>query len=303
MSEPKPQQLATQAVHAGQSPDPAPVRAPCPFTRPLPTSFRTPTTQPSLRAAGVRQHHTRIMNPTTDVFEKRVAALEGGLRRWRQHQARRRRPHYYYPRFGGDEDRLDHFALRGTYNLFHYTLPRLGMKASLPTPTISTEYALLITRQNSRHLYRDAGQSKLDIAEIEDSPPSHTNTSCRWSSTTRRHRRARSANRVGADDRRKLATKFLGATARPSARDCGRGQVRLGCFGRFKDFTEPDPSYQWTVLHGDVRTSLVHSQARIQGLRDTGRSAVAVQCILLLQGIETLHLRMERHSQNALAVD
>jgi len=85
-------------------------------------------------------------------------------------------------------------------------------------------------------------------------------------------------------------------------RDCGCGQVRLGGFGAVQEFSDPDPSYHglsYTEAFGPLAFIL---KARVQGLRDTGASLSPFNAFLLLQGIETLHLRLERHSENALAV-
>ena len=107
----------------------------------------------------------------------------------------------------------------------------------------------------------------------------------------------------GADIVVNSATKFLGGHGTAiGGVIVDAGKFDWAASGRFKDFTEPDPSYHGLSLHRGLRPAGVHPQGARAGLRDTGAALSPFNAFLLLQGIETLHLRMERHSQNALAV-
>ncbi len=305
MSEAK-QHLATLAVHAGQSPDPATGSRAVPIYQT--TSYLFQDADHAGRLFALKEFgniYTRIMNPTTDVLEKRVAALEGGAAALGTASGQAAETLTLTTlAAAGDEIVSTTSLYGGTYNLFHYTLPRLGIKVRFVDGDDFDGLRAAIN-DKTRAIYTETlGNPKLDVAEID-----------KLAAIAHEHKlpliidnTAASAALVrpiewGADIVINSATKFLGG----HGTSIGGVIVDAGKFdwaasGRFKDFTEPDPSYHglsYVEAFGPLAFIL---KARVQGLRDTGAALSPFNAFLLLQGIETLHLRMERHSQNALAV-
>src|SRR5271157_5417706 len=249
--------------------------------------------------------YTRIMNPTTDVFEKRIAALEGGVAGLALASGQAAETLIIITlASAGDEIVSTTSLYGGTYNLFHYTLPKLGIKVKFVDADDFDGLRALIN-DKTRAIYTETlGNPKLDIADIErlaaiaheyKLPLVIDNTSAspalvrpiEW----------------GADIVINSATKFIGGhgtTLGGIIVDAGKFDWKAS--GRFPDFVNPDPSYHglsYTEAFGPLAFIL---KARVQGLRDTGAALSPFNAFLLLQGVQTLHLRMERHSQNALAV-
>jgi O-acetylhomoserine (thiol)-lyase len=306
MSEPNPQQFATLAVHAGQSPDPATGARAVPIYQT--TSYVFHDADHAARLFGLQEFgniYTRIMNPTTDVFEKRVAALEGGAAGLATASGQAAETLVITTLAAAGDEIISTTSLYGgTYNLFHYTLPRLGITVKFVDADDFDGLRGLIN-DKTRAVYTETlGNPKLDIADIErlaaiaheyKLPLVIDNTSATpalvrpidW----------------GADIVVNSATKFLGGHGLAiGGVIVDAGKFDWAASGRFKDFTEPDPSYHglsYTAAFGPMAFIL---KARVQGLRDTGAALSPFNAFLILQGIETLHLRMERHSQNALAV-
>ena len=306
MPEPKPQQLATHAVHAGQSPDPATGARAVPIYQT--TSYLFQDADHAGRLFALKEFgyiYTRIMNPTTDVFEKRVAALEGGAAALATASGQAAETLTILTlAAAGDEIVSTTSLYGGTYNLFHYTLPRLGIKVKFADADDFDGLRALINSK-TRALYTETlGNPKLDIADIE-----------RLAAIAHEHKLPLVIDNTsaspalvrpiewGADIVVNSATKFLGGHGTAiGGVIVDAGKFDWAASGRFKDFTEPDPSYhglRYTEAFGPLAFIL---KARVQGLRDTGAALSPFNAFLLLQGIETLHLRMERHSQNALAV-
>jgi O-acetylhomoserine (thiol)-lyase len=306
MSEPKQHQLATQAVHAGQSPDPATGARAVPIYQT--TSYLFQDADHAGRLFALKEFgniYTRIMNPTTDVFEKRVAALEGGAAALATASGQAAETLTIMTlAAAGDEIVSTTSLYGGTYNLFHYTLPKLGIQVKFVDGDDFDGLRKAIN-DKTRAIYTETlGNPKLDVADIETLAriahqhklPFIIDNTCASPALTR-------PIEWGADIVVNSATKFLGG----HGTSIGGVIVDAGKFdwaasGRFKDFTEPDPSYhglRYTEAFGPLAFIL---KARVQGLRDTGAALAPFNAFLFLQGIETLHLRMERHSQNALAV-
>ena len=306
MSEPKPQQLATQAVHAGQSPDPATGARAVPIYQT--TSYVFQDADHAGRLFALQEFgniYTRIMNPTTDVFEKRVAALEGGAAALATASGQAAETLTILTlAAAGDEIVSTTSLYGGTYNLFHYTLPRLGIKVKFADADDFDGLRALINSK-TRALYTETlGNPKLDIADIEKlAAIAHEHKLPLVIDNTSASPALVRPIEWGADIVVNSATKFLGGHGTAiGGVIVDAGKFDWAASGRFKDFTEPDPSYhglRYTEAFGPLAFIL---KARVQGLRDTGAALSPFNAFLLLQGIETLHLRMERHSQNALAV-
>ncbi len=306
MSEPKQQQFATLAVHAGQVPDPTTGARAVPIYQT--TSYLFQDADHAGRLFALQEFgniYTRIMNPTTDVFEKRVAALEGGAAALATASGQAAET-LAIPTLAsaGDEIISTTSLYGGTYNLFHYTLPRLGIHVRFVDADDFDGLRKAIN-DKTRAIYTETlGNPKLDVADVETlASIAHEHGLPLMIDNTTPSAALLRPIEWGADIVVNSATKFLGG----HGTSIGGVIVDAGKFdwaasGRFKEFTEPDPSYHglsYVQAFGPLSFIL---KARIQGLRDTGAALSPFNAFLLLQGIETLHLRMERHSENALAV-
>ncbi len=306
MPEPKPQQLATQAVHAGQSPDPTTGSRAVPIYQT--TSYLFQDADHAGRLFALQEFgniYTRIMNPTTDVFEKRVAALEGGAAALATASGQAAETLTILTLANAGDEIVSTTSLYGgTYNLFHYTLPKLGIKVKFVDADDFAGLRALIN-DKTRAVYTETlGNPKLDIADIEQlAAIAHEHKLPLVIDNTSASPALVRPIEWGADIVVNSATKFLGGHGTAiGGVIVDAGKFDWAASGRFKDFTEPDPSYhglKYTEAFGPLSFIL---KARVQGLRDTGAALSPFNAFLLLQGIETLHLRMERHSQNALAV-
>jgi O-acetylhomoserine (thiol)-lyase len=306
MSEPKQLQLATLAVHAGQSPDPTTGSRAVPIYQT--TSYLFQDADHAGRLFALKEFgniYTRIMNPTTDVFEKRVAALEGGAAGLATASGQAAETLTITTLAAAGDEIISTTSLYGgTYNLFHYTLPRLGITVRFVDADDFDGLRAAIN-DKTRAIYTESiGNPKLDVVDIERMASiAHENGLPLVIDNTTPSPALVRPIEWGADIVVNSATKFLGG----HGTSIGGVIVDAGKFdwaasGRFKEFTEPDPSYHglsYIEAFGPVAFIL---KARIQGLRDTGAALSPFNAFLFLQGIETLHLRLERHSQNALAV-
>ncbi|HLY39572.1 MAG TPA: homocysteine synthase [Terracidiphilus sp.] len=306
MPEEKQLQFATLAVHAGQSPDPATGSRAVPIYQT--TSYLFQDADHAGRLFALKEFgniYTRIMNPTTDVFEKRVAAMEGGAAALATSSGQAAETLALTTLAKAGEEIISTTSLYGgTYNLFHYTLPRLGIQVRFVDADDFDGLRAAIN-DRTRAIYAETlGNPKLDVVDLE-----------RFAKIAHEHRLPLMIDNTsaspalvrpiewGADIVVNSATKFLGG----HGNSIGGVIVDAGKFdwkasGRFKEFVEPDPSYHGLSYWETFGPLSFILKARIQGLRDTGAALSPFNAFLLLQGIETLHLRMERHSQNALAV-
>ncbi len=307
MSDSKPQhQLATLAVHAGQVPDPTTGSRAVPIYQT--TSYLFNDADHAARLFALQEFgniYTRIMNPTTDVLEKRVAALEGGAAALATASGQAAETLAITTlAAAGDEIVSTTSLYGGTYNLFHYTLPRLGIKVRFVDADDFDGIRAAIN-EKTRALYTETlGNPKLDIADLETlAKIAHENKLPLIVDNTVASPALVRPIEWGADIVINSATKFLGGHGTAiGGVIVDAGKFDWAASGRFSEFTEPDPSYHglsYTKAFGPLAFIL---KARVQGLRDTGAALAPFNAFLLLQGIETVHLRMERHSQNALAV-
>jgi O-acetylhomoserine (thiol)-lyase len=303
---PAPQHLATLALHAGQVPDPATNSRAVPIYQT--TSYVFNDSGHAARLFGLQEFgniYTRIMNPTTDVFEKRVAALEGGAAALATASGQAAETLAILTLANSGDEIVSTTSLYGgTYNLFHYTLPKLGITVRFAD---ADDFDGLRAAINSktRALYTETlGNPKLDIADIEQlAAIAHQHGLPLIIDNTAASPMLVRPIEHGADIVVNSATKFIGGhgtTIGGVIVDAGKFDWKAS--GRFADFVDPDPSYHglsYVEAFGPIAFIL---KARVQGLRDTGAALSPHSAFLLLQGLETLHLRMERHSQNALAV-
>jgi O-acetylhomoserine (thiol)-lyase len=306
MSDAPKQQLATLALHAGQVPDPATNSRAVPIYQT--TSYLFNDSDHAARLFGLQEFgniYTRIMNPTTDVFEKRVAALEGGVAALATASGQAAETLTILTLANSGDEIVSTTSLYGgTYNLFHYTLPKLGITVRFADADDFDGIRAAINPK-TRAIYTETlGNPKLDIADIEKlAAIAHENGLPLIIDNTSASPILVRPIEHGADIVINSATKFIGGhgtTIGGVIVDAGKFDWKAS--GRFADFVNPDPSYHglsYVEAFGPIAFIL---KARVQGLRDTGAALSPHSAFLLLQGLETLHLRMERHSQNALSV-
>lgn len=302
----KQRQLATLAVHAGQSPDPATGSRAVPIYQT--TSYLFQDADHAGRLFALQEFgniYTRIMNPTTDVLEKRVAALEGGAAGLATASGQAAETLTLTTLAAAGDEVISTTSLYGgTYNLFHHTLPRLGITVKFVDADDFDGLRAAIN-EKTRAIYTETlGNPKLDVVDIERlAKIAHENGLPLVIDNTSASPALVRPIEWGADIVVNSATKFLGG----HGTSIGGVIVDAGKFdwkasGRFKEFVEPDPSYHGLSYWDAFGPLSFILKARVQGLRDTGAALSPFNAFLILQGVETLHLRLERHSQNALAV-
>lgn len=296
----------TLAIHGGQKPDPTTNACAVPIYQT--TSYTFDDAGHAARLFALEEFgniYTRIMNPTTDVFEQRIAALEGGVGALAlaSGQAAETLTILTLAK-AGDEIISTTSLYGGTYNLFHYTLPKFGIKVRFVDAEDYAELRRTINEDTKAIYTETVGNPKLDIVDIEKlAEIAHEHGLPLIVDNTTPSPALCRPIEWGADIVINSATKFIGG----HGTSIGGVIVDAGKFdwkasGRFPEFTEPDPSYHgvsYTEAFGNLAFIL---KARVQGLRDTGACLSPFNAFLLLQGAETLHLRLERHSDNALRV-
>ena len=305
MSEQRKLSLETLSVHAGQEIDPTTLSRAVPIYQTTSYGFRD--TEHAANLFALKEFgniYTRIMNPTSDVFEKRIAALEGAPAALAVASGQAAITYSILNIAGAGDEIVSATSLYGgTYNLFANTLPKLGIAVKFVDPSNPSHFEAAIT-EHTKALYAETiGNPKGDVIDIEaiasiahkyGIPLIVDNTFpspylCR-------------PIEHGADIVVHSATKFIGG----HGTSIGGVIVDGGKFdwkasGKFPGLTNPDPSYHGVVYTDAVGPVAYIIKMRVQLLRDMGAAIAPFNSFLLLQGLETLHLRMERHSSNALA--
>ena len=303
--------LETLAVHAGQeSPDAATGARAVPIYQTTSYVFRDTAHAANLFAlAELGNIYTRIMNPTTDVFEQRIAAIEGGTGALAvsSGQAAEALALLAITQVG-DEIVSANNLYGGTYELFHYTFPKLGRRVLFVDSAKPEEFKKAIT-ERTRALYAETiGNPKLDVPDFEAlARIAHDAGIPLVVDNTVGVGLVRPID-YGADILTTSATKFIGG----HGTSIGGVIVDAGRFnwgsGKFPEFTEPDPSYHglkfWDTFgtFGEMGNVAFIFKVRVQLLRDVGAALSPFNAWLFLQGLETLFLRQRKHSENAFAV-
>ncbi|MGB0263713.1 MAG: O-acetylhomoserine aminocarboxypropyltransferase/cysteine synthase family protein [Opitutales bacterium] len=313
MSDQKTPNLGTLALHAGHDPDTTSGSRAVPIYQTTSYMFRDSEHAAKLFALEELGYiYTRIMNPTTDVLEKRVAALEGGVAGLAHASGQAAITSAILNIAQAGDNIVSASQLYGgTYTLFKYTLPKLGIEVRFADAEDPASFEPLIDAK-TKAVYGDTvGNPKLNIFPFEE-----------VSAVCQKHHLPLIIDNTaaspavcrplehGANIVVNSLTKYLGG----HGTSIGGIVVDGGNFdwgsGRFAEFTTPDPSYHGLV-HWDVFKAFEPAgganiayimKMRLQWLRDTGNCASPFNSFLQIQGIETLHLRMERHCSNALKV-
>lgn len=303
--------LDTLAVHAGQeNPDPATRARAVPIYQTTSYVFKSTGHAASLFALKeLGNIYTRMMNPTTDVFERRVAAIEGGTGALAvaSGQAAETLALLAITQVG-DEIVSANNLYGGTYQLFHYTFPKLGRKVKFVDSTKPSEFKKVIN-EKTRAVYAETmGNPKLDVPDFEAIAQVAHETGVPFVVDNTVGVGLVRPIDWGADIIVSSATKYIGG----HGTSIGGVIVDSGKFkwnnGKFPEFTEPDKSYHGVKYWDDfgdfpgLGNVAFIFKVRVQLLRDIGPALSPFNAFLFLQGLETLPLRQLKHSENALRV-
>jgi O-acetylhomoserine (thiol)-lyase len=299
--------FSTRQLHSGYSPDPATGSRAVPIYQT--TSYQFKSTEHAANLFALKELgniYTRLMNPTTDVLEQRIADLEGGVGALAAASGHAAQAQAIFTLCNaGDHIVTSSRLYGGTYSQFKYTLPKLGISVTFVDPTEPANFEAAI-QPNTRIIYGESlGNPDISVFPIEE-----------VAEIARRHRVVLMLDNTfptpylfrpfewGANVVTHSTTKFIGG----HGTSIGGMIVDGGNFdytsGRFANFTEPDPSY-----HGLVYSSLTGVglppfiiKARVHVLRDIGACQSPFNSWQTIQGLETLSIRMDRHVQNTQAV-
>ena len=295
----------TKQIHAGQVSDPT-TRA-----RALPiyqtSSYTFDSTDHAAALFGLAEPgniYTRLMNPTTDVVEQRIAALEGGVAALFLSSGQAAETFAILNLAGaGDHIVASPRLYGGTYNLLHYTLPKLGIETTFVSDPDDLDSWQAAVRPNTKALVAETS-SNPQIA-ILDTPGvsgvAHANGVPLIVDNTIATPYLIQPLSQGADIVVHSATKYLGGHGTAIAGVIVDGGTFDWTSGKFPGFTTPDPSYHGVVF-ADLGAPAYALKARVQLLRDLGSAAAPFNAFLIAQGLETLSLRIERHVANAQRV-
>jgi O-acetylhomoserine (thiol)-lyase len=304
MSEQRPE---TIALHGGQVPDPTTKARAVPIYQTTSYVFDDTQHAADLFALAVPGNiYTRIMNPTWDVFEQRVAALEGGIAAvaTASGQAAVAYSVLNVTRAGDNIISLS-TLYGGTYNLFAHTLPQYGIEVRWADPDDPDAVARLADDKTRLVFAETIGNPKLNVVDIRAwADAAHAaGLPLVVDNTVPTPILARVFDH-GADVAVHSATKYIGG----HGTSIGGVVVDSGTFDwtaqadRYPGLTQPDPSYHGVVWSDALGPAAYIGRVRTVLLRNTGAAMSPFNAFLFLQGLETLPLRMERHSENALAV-
>jgi len=300
----------TLALHAGQTPDPTTGARAVPIYQTTSYAFRD--TEHAANLFALKEFgniYTRIMNPTTDVFERRMAAIEGGSAALAVSSGQAATTFALLALSQvGDEIVSANNLYGGTYQLFHYTMPKMGRSVAFVDSVNLEAFRRAITPKTRAIYAETVGNPKLDVLDFEGlAKIAHEAGIPLVVDNTVGVGLTRPIDH-GADIVVNSATKYIGG----HGTSIGGVVVDSGKFawdnGKFPEFTEPDPSYHglkfWEVFGnfpglGNVAFAI---KLRVQWLRDAGMAMSPFNAFLFLQGLETLPLRQQRHSANALEI-
>jgi len=297
----------TLALHAGQVADPTTGSRAVPIYQT--TSYQFKNSEHAANLFGLKEFgniYTRLMNPTTDVLEKRIAALDGGVGALAVSSGQSAITlSLLNIAQAGDEIVSADNLYGGTYNLFHYTFPRMGITVKFVSSNDLAAFDSAITPKTKAIYAESIGNPKLNVADIEGlAAVAHKHGIPLVIDNTVSPYLVRPIDH-GADIVVYSATKFIGG----HGTSVGGLIVDSGKFdwtnGKFPLISGPEPSYHgidFVEALKPLGNIAYIIKARVTLLRDLGPALSPFNAFLFLQGLETLHLRLPRHSENALAV-
>ncbi len=299
--------FATKQLHAGYTPDPTTGSRAVPLYQT--TSFQFKNTEHAANLFALKELgniYTRLMNPTTDVLEQRIAALEGGVAGLAASSGHAAQIQTIFTLLkAGDHIVSSSRLYGGTYNQLAYTLPKLGIKTTFVNPSEPKNFEAAIT-PNTKVIYGETlGNPDIAVFPFEE-----------IAEIARKHQLVTVIDNTfaspylfrplewGAHIVTHSTTKFINGQGNSIGGIIVDGGNYDWSNGKFEDFNTPDPSY-----HGLVYASLAEAglppfaiKARVHVLRDVGACQSPFNAWQTIQGLETLNLRMDRHVQNAQAV-
>ncbi len=298
-------QLGTKALHAGQQPDPTTNSRAVPIYQTSSYVFNSSEHAANLFALKEMGNiYTRLMNPTTDVLEKRLAEMDGGVGglALASGSAAISLAVLNLAK-AGDNIISTSYLYGGTYNLFNHTLARMGIKVKFVNTSNPANVAAAIDGQTKAVFIESIGNPKNNIDDFKAlAKVAHDNGLPLIVNNTVTTPVLFRPIEHGADIVCYSLTKFIGG----HGTSIGGAVVDSGRFdwssGRFPEFTTPDPSYHGLVYHEALGNLAYIIKMRVTLLRDLGACLSPFNAFLFLQGLETLHVRMPRHCENAMRV-
>jgi len=299
--------IETLALHGGQEPDPTTGSRAVPIYQT--TSYQFKDTDHAAALFGLTEFgniYTRLMNPTTDVLEKRIALLDGGIGALAvaSGQSAITLALLNLARAGDEIVSADNLY-GGTYTLFHYTFPRLGIKVNFVKSNDLKALEAAITPRTKAIYAESIGNPKMDVADLTGIAAIARKNGIPFVLDNTVSPYILRPFDFGVDIIVYSATKFIGG----HGTSLGGVIVDSGKFdwtnGKFPVIADPDPSYHglnFVEALKPVGNLAYILKARVTLLRDLGPALSPFNAFLFLQGLETLHLRMPRHCENALAV-
>lgn len=299
--------LATLCLHGGQVPDPTTNSRALPLYQT--TSYVFNDSDHAARLFGLQEFgniYTRLMNPTTDVLEKRLALLEGGTGALATASGQAAESLAVMNLCHAGENIVASTSLYGgTYNLFHYTLPKFGIQVKFVDQSDPENFRKAIDKNTKAFFMETIGNPRLDVPDFEAiTKIAHENGLPVIVDNTLASPALCRPFEHGADIVIHSCTKFIGG----HGTSIGGIIIEKGDFpwdnGKFPTLTEPDPSYhgmKFFETFGGMKIAYI-LKARVELLRDLGPAMSPFNAWMFVQGLETLHLRMKAHSENALAV-
>ncbi|MCL2285678.1 MAG: O-acetylhomoserine aminocarboxypropyltransferase/cysteine synthase [Firmicutes bacterium] len=301
MKLPKDAKPDTILLHAGYEPDPTTGSCAVPIYQTTAFNFRD--TEHAANLFSLKETgniYTRIMNPTNDAFEKRMAALEGGIGALAFASGHAAIMGIIFNiAQAGDEILSSSKLYGGTYNMFAYSIPKMGVKVNFAKDNSPESFAKAITPNTKAIFTETISNPEIGVADLEGLANVASQNGIPLIIDATFSPYINRAIDFGADIVVHSATKFIGG----HGTSMGGVVIDAGKFdydnGKFPILSEPDPSY-----HGLAFTSLGEAafiaRLRTQIMRDMGACLSPFNSFLFMLGLETLHLRMERHCQNTL---
>ena len=298
--------FATQSLHAGQVPDPATNSRAVPIYQT--TSYVFNDTGHASRLFALQEFgniYTRIMNPTCDVLEKRIASLEGGVGALAVASGQAAETLTILTLANSGDDIVASTDLYGgTISLFTHTFKKLGINVTYVPPNDFKAWEKAVTKKTKAFFTETLGNPKLEIVDLEGiAKVAHNHGIPLVVDNTVTTPYLLRPFEFGADIIIHSATKFIGG----HGTSIGGLIVDSGKFdwlksGRFPSFIEPDPAYHGLRFFETFGALTFILRTRVLGLRDMGPAMSPFNAWTFLQGLETLSLRMAKHSENGLAV-
>jgi O-acetylhomoserine (thiol)-lyase len=299
-------QFDTTAIHGGHAGDPGTKSRAVPIFQT--TSYTFDDAEHAARLFALQEFgniYTRIMNPTSDVLEQRITALEGGVGALALASGQAA---MVYSLFNvaraGDHIVSSASLYGGTYSAFVHTLPKFGLDITLVDPSKPDNFKRAI-RENTKAVFAETiGNPKVDVLDVEAvADVAHDAKIPLIVDNTLATPYLLRPFEYGANIVVHSATKFIGGHGTSiGGLLVDGGNFDWAASGKFPELTEPDPSYHGVRYVASFGNLAYIIKARVQLLRDLGAALSPFNAWMFLQGLETLGLRMERHSSNALAV-